>query len=105
MASKKTFRDTISNPAISFISQESIEKAEGEAVPDTEQEIAAAGQGGKAPKGYKLNPQYVETRSHRLQVLLQPTLYEKLKNKATREETSVNDVIHTILTEAMREEK
>ena len=48
MASKKTFRDTISNPAISFISQESIEKAEGEAVPDTEQEI---GTGRQSTKG------------------------------------------------------
>lgn len=109
MASKKTFKDSITAPAMSFISQESIDKAEGAGQAttpaETQPESAAAPKTAKAPKGYKLNPQYVETRSHRLQVLLQPTLYEKLKNKATREETSVNDVIHTILTEAMREEK
>ena len=49
------------------------------------------------PEGYKINPFYVETRSKRLQVLMQPSLYEKLKAAAISKKRSVNDHIHTIL--------
>lgn len=38
-----------------------------------------------------------ETRSRRLQVLLQPTLYERLKEEADRQGRSVNDLIHGVL--------
>lgn len=88
---KKSFKDSI-NPAMNFISQESIERAEGIQEPAT------------APEGYKLNPLYVETKSRRLQLLIQPSLHEKLKKRAEREHTSVNDLIHTILQEELRGE-
>ena len=38
-----------------------------------------------------------ETRSRRLQVLLQPTLYERLKEEADKQGRSVNDLIHGVL--------
>lgn len=88
---KKSFKDSI-NPAMNFISQESIVNAEGTQEPTS------------APEGYRLNPLYVETKSKRLQLLVQPSLHEKLKKRAEREHTSVNDLIHTILEEKLRGE-
>lgn len=95
---KKTFKDSI-NPAMSFISQESIDRAEGE-TPAT----ADAKKPDKAPEGYKLNPLYIETKSKRLQLLIQPSLHEKLKRKAQAEGTSVNDLVNSILQDALAEE-
>ena len=100
---KKTFKDSI-NPAMSFISQESIDRAEGEA-PATEETVAKTVQRpAKAPEGYKLNPLYIETKSKRLQLLIQPPLHEKLKARAKAEGTSVNDIVNTILQDALAEE-
>jgi predicted HicB family RNase H-like nuclease len=92
---KKTFKNDI-NPAMGFISQESIEKVEETA---TEKKTPA-----KAPEGYKLNPLYIETKSKRLQLLIQPSTHEKLKNRAKAEGTSVNDLVNSILIEALSEE-
>lgn len=85
---KKTFKENI-NPALNFISSESIARAE---------------EPQKAPEGYKPNPLYIETKSKRLQLLIQPSLHEKLKKRASQESTSVNDLINTILQEALGEE-
>ena len=97
---KKTFKDSI-NPAMSFISQESIDRAEGEA-PTTDE--TAKPRPAKAPEGYKLNPLYIETKSKRLQLLTKPSTAEKLRAKAQREGRSVNDIVNTILEYALREE-
>ncbi len=99
---KKTFKDSI-NPAMSFISQESIDRAEGEN-PTTEETIAKVKRPTKAPEGYKLSPLYIETKSERLQLLVQPSLKVKLKEKAKQEGTSVNDLVHSILEDALKEE-
>lgn len=93
---KKSFKDSI-NPAMSFISQERIDRAEGETT-------AKAKRTAKAPEGYKLNPLYIETKSERLQLLVQPSLKAKLKEKARQEGTSVNDLVHSILEKALTEE-
>ena len=92
---KKSFRDDI-NPAMSFISQESISRAETE-TPATEETTKP----GKPPKGYKANPMYIETKSRRLQLLVQPSLYEKAKKRAQAEGTSVNDLVSNILHDAL----
>lgn len=85
---KKTFKENIS-PAMNFISPESIAKVE---------------EPQQAPEGYKPNPLYIETKSRRLQLLIKPSLHEKLKRRAQREGTSVNDIVNTILEEATEEE-
>lgn len=59
---------------------------------------------GKAPEGYKVNPMYIETRSKRLQLLIQPSLYEKLRSRADREGRSVNDLVHYLLEEALTDD-
>ncbi len=56
------------------------------------------------PEGYKLNPLYVETKSRRLQLVLQPSLYERVKAGAKAAGLSVNEYVHQILDEATREE-
>ena len=55
-------------------------------------------------EGYKLNPLYIEKRSKRLQLLVQPSLYDKVKAQAETEDCSVNNYIHRVLEEALRGE-
>lgn len=55
-------------------------------------------------EGYKLNPLYIETKSKRLQLLIQPSLHEKLKSKAKAEGISVNELVNSILQNALAEE-
>lgn len=45
----------------------------------------------------KLNPLYVETKSKRVNLLLQPTLYKALKTHAADQEISVNELINKTL--------
>lgn len=81
----KSFKEdvtTAANPALPFISS-----AQQEEPPLKE----------RPPEGFKLNPKYIETKSERLQLLIQPTVKAKLKEAAQRERTSVNDLINRIL--------
>lgn len=57
----------------------------------------------KPPDGYKRNPLYIETKSRRLQLVLQPSLYERVKACAVASGLSVNEYIHQILDSATRE--
>ena len=73
MAKKKSFIGE--NPALQFIST-----AETETQPEEREPMPAQPKPSqKPPKGYKLNPLYVETKSRRLQLVLQPSLYDKVK--------------------------
>ena len=91
MASKrKTFKENIS-PALQFIS-----RPEEEVAPPAERPEAP-------PEGYKVNPLYIETRSKRLQLLIQPSLYARVKARAEQEGLSVNELIHSILDNATEE--
>ena len=84
-------------PELQFMSKETIEAVEGKQ--------AAAPRGTeKAPEGYKLNPLYVETKSKRVQLVLQPSLYTKVKAAADAEGISFNEYCHRLLEEATREE-
>ena len=79
MAKKKSFID---NPALQFIST-----AEPEETRQEERE-----------------PLYVETKSRRLQLVLQPSLYDRVKAGAAAAGLSVNEYVHQILDTATREE-
>ncbi len=59
---------------------------------------------GKAPEGYHANPLFIENKSKRLQLLTKPSTAEKLRAKAQREGRSVNDIVNSILEDALREE-
>lgn len=93
---KKSFKASIP-PAMSFISQETIDKVEGETSPNPQNPQKPE----KAPDGYKINPLYIEKKSDRLQLLIQPSLKRKLKEKAQQEGTSVNDLVCSILNNAL----
>ena len=53
--------------------------------------------------GLKRNPLYMETKSRRVHLLIQPSLYEKVKVRAIANGTSVNEFVHTLLEEVLRE--
>lgn len=44
-----------------------------------------------------IKPKDAETKSRRVQILLQPSVYEAVKQLAEDSNTSVNDIINTIL--------
>ena len=91
---KKSFN--MENPAMQFISKPV------EVVQEEPKTIALAQP--EAPVGYKPNPLYVEKRSRRVQLLLQPSLHDRVKAKAERNGCSINDLIHSILEDATKGE-
>ena len=87
-----TAKQTI-NPALSFISQ-----------PEAKQEQTPEPESSGAPM--KRNPLYIETKSKRFNVLMQPTLHKRLKSLADEKGISLNELIHSTLeTYADEEEK
>lgn len=102
MAKKKSFID---NPALQFISTAGEEEAKADGLdPTTPQPTTPPKPAGKPPAGYKRNPLYVETKSRRLQLVLQPSLYDRVKAGAVAAGLSVNEYVHKILENATREE-
>lgn len=91
MAAKKSFKADI-NPAMQFITQ-----PKDTAAPSTPTM--------KAPTGYKLNPFYVETKSRRLQLLVQPSLHARLKERADKDGMSLNELVNSFLEDGLREER
>lgn len=96
---KKDFKST--NPAMSFISAESIEAVDGKK-PKARKTTTTKGKKKeeKAPAGYKPNPEYVETKSKRVQLLVQPSLYSDAKELSKKLGISLNDFIHRAVQEA-----
>lgn len=83
--SKKSFKN---NPALQFISETSQTEQETDETMPTNPQL---------PQGYRINPLYIETRSKRVQLVMQPSLYERVKNAADKEKISVNEFIHRVL--------
>ena len=95
MTSKKDF-SSISNPAERFLSTPESEEERSSSTTAPEA-IFPTGALGKPPKGYKLNPLYVEVKSRRVQLLLRPSLYNALLKQAKAQGVSFNDMANTIL--------
>jgi predicted HicB family RNase H-like nuclease len=81
---KKNFKD---DPALQFVTPE--------ATADTIEPISAATS--KRGTSYKAMIGQIEARSKRLQCLIQPSLYERVKEIASQRGVSLNDLIHTTL--------
>lgn len=102
MAGKKSFTAQ-QNPALAFISaQEPEKRVEEQTRPLQQTEEAETSSPAHvkttdAPDGFKANPLFVETKSRRMQLLVQPSLYEAIKTRATAKGQSVNEFIHAIL--------
>ena len=80
--SKKSFTN-IENPALNFISTP---KEEAQTESKKTQNVPV-----------KLNPIYIETKSKRFNFLMQPSLYDKISNRARVENKSMSDLIHSVL--------
>lgn len=82
------------NPALSFISKQ-------EPIQET---ITTPEPASNVPM--KKDPRYIETKSKRLQLLMQPSLHTRLKRLADDKGVSLNELIHSALeTYAEEEEK
>ncbi|MCL2689163.1 MAG: type II toxin-antitoxin system HicB family antitoxin [Chitinispirillia bacterium] len=82
MKTKKSFKNPSANPAMQFITPQQNE-APPSGVP------------------MKLNPLYIETKSKRLNLIMQPSLHTKLKKAAATQGRSLNDFIHNTLAAAV----
>ena len=89
-------------PELQFMSRETIEAVDGSAAA-VENTPAPTGRE-KAPEGYKINPMYIETKSKRVQLVLQPSLYSRVKAAADAAGISFNEYCHRVLDDATREE-
>ena len=98
MAKKKDFK---SNPSMSFISQDTIDRVDGAAESPKAEPLTGRS---KAPEGYKPDPRFIEKKSKRVQILMQPSLYAEAKAASTELGISLNDFIHRAISEATRNE-
>lgn len=98
--SKKPIIDR-GNPVYNFISQvgSTAEQREDPA-PQRAQNPAPD----PAPQTGARSPKFKERKTRRLQLIVQPSLYEKIKEQADAVGNSVNDYIHSILEEAVKGE-
>lgn len=111
MATRKTFTDRIQqkavNPTLQFISA-----PEASPEPQNEPQTVEARRPGRktsttsgtphgAPQARRALPDE-ETKSRRLQVLLTPSLYDELRERAAEERMSVNEMLNTILKDYLR---
>ena len=88
MNAKKNFRES----AMRYITP----SAE-ESIPESQTAVATEPVNVVPSVPMKPNPAYIETKSRRVQLLLQPTLHEKLKGMAKAERKSFNELVHSIL--------
>jgi len=99
MAKPKSFKAEL-NPALQFISIQDSESIQNEkSILDSEniQKKSSTINAYKQTTGYKINPKYLETKSKRVQLLMQPSLHRKLKKQADTNGVSVNEYIHSLL--------
>lgn len=99
-AAKKNFSEGMDNPAMQFFS---VSKQEA-----PQQELSAPAPApekrGKTitiPEGMKINQALIEKRSGRMQLLVQPSLIQKVKEKAREKGCSMNDYVHSLLEQAV----
>jgi len=95
------------NPVMNFISQASIDEVDGVSADNPSTGAA------NPPAGYKVNHAVIETKSRRIQLLMQPSLYGEAKdicnelgislnefiNRAVRKATHDKDILEQIIKE------
>ena len=110
---KKDF--TKNNPALAFISgteeaneiQETSKEESGAkktTAPAPKKTTAPKKAPGTPPPGYKVNPQFIEKKSQRLNLLIQPSVLNRLKKMAKKNKTSVNETINQLIIEKLESE-
>ncbi len=89
----------IDNPTMAFISEESINEAEKQNHEIKINTISLEA----PPKGYKINPLYIETKTKRVQLVLQPTLYKKIRTESKKAGLSLNEYAHRVFEAATKD--
>ncbi len=97
MSTKKSFKRT--EPALAFISEaEEVSRPKKPTQSKRSPKAKPTSKGKEtAPEGYKLAPQYIETKSRRVQALIQPSVYDAVKAKASSLGISTNEAINEAL--------
>ena len=93
-ANKKTFKKD--NPALSFMTPVEEEEATVDVVKPVKRS--------EAPEGYKVKPEFIETKSKRVQLLLQPSTVEAIKSRASKKGLSMNEAINEAIQEYLHKE-
>ena len=93
-ANKKTFKKD--NPALSFMTPVEEEEATVDVVKPVKRS--------EAPEGYKVKPEFIETKSKRVQLLLQPSTVEAIKSLASKKGLSMNEAINEAIQEYVHKE-
>ena len=118
MAKKKDFSNMMENPAMAFISG-TPEKEEQQEPAAKEKRAKKAGQPKRtkktpaegrqptrkhlrgdlrdAPEGYRRNPEFVEMKTRRVQLVFQPSVYDAGKAEADNRGISFNDYVHELI--------
>lgn len=99
MATKKTFKKD--NPALSFMST-ALEETALEA--DAEQVNIQLNKK-DVPEGYKINPLYIEKKSKRVQLLLQPSVVGAIKELAKEKGISMNEAVNEAIKDYLQRNK
>lgn len=92
MTKKKDFMKN--NPAAPFISaadEQPTVEVTGEMLEDMKGEMQAP------PKGYKVNHQYVEVKSKRIVLLVQPSVAARIKEAAKEDGVSLNELMNALI--------
>ena len=92
MTSKKSFKR--SEPALAFITGA---EEEASRPPKAKPAPKSTEKKKEAPEGFKKAPEYIETKSRRVQALIQPSVYEAVKAKASSLGISTNEAINEAL--------
>lgn len=94
---KKSFEKELANPAMHFISEESIRAAEEGGGQEQQAQQAATPAASALPEGWHLNPMYIENKSKRLHLLVTPTLFGRLKAVSERQGVSLNALANDLI--------
>ena len=94
MADKKSFKGN--NPALSYISAAQD--------PEPIKEQPRADQIAEAPEGFRINPLYIESKSKRVQILMQPSTLKALRQRAQDLDISVNEAINRAVKDYLNKE-
>ena len=93
-ANKKTFKKD--NPALSFMTPVEEEEATVDVVKPVKRS--------EAPEGYKVKPEFIETKSKRVQLLLQPSTVDAIKTLAKKKGLSMNEAINEAIQDYLQNE-
>lgn len=89
----------LQSPTMSFISDESKKEAETQKAEENINKVQVVDNNGKLtvvhlPEGYKIENVFKEKKSKRLQLLMYPTQYNRMKNYCENNNTKINSFIN-----------